>query len=469
MSFFGGAQMFQIMINLVRGKFVALLLGPEGMGISSLLTASSNTIQQLASFGIPTAIVKELSGADQEDNSARDAIIASARHATRITALTGAIICMAFSVFISRWTFGDDNFTWQYMLLSIAVLFGILGSGEMSILQGLRQVKRLSWSSVVGASTGLAIGVPLYYIWGNGGIVPAMIAVSLAAYIFYRISISRTAGIANRRIDHQVRLSIMRKLLALGSVLMAGSLIGTCVTYLSNAFIRYIGGIDDVGYFQAANSITNQYAGVIFAAMSVDYFPRLAAVASDNVKVTEIVNRQTEIIALIMAPLMILLMLTAPVVIRIQLTEEFINILPLVYWLGTGVFLRALAYPPGYIAFAKSNKRLFFLLEGIFGNALYLTANCTCYYIWGLTGLGAAMCATYMISLAVYYAVNRRLYSYTMRRSTFMAILPLFISVTAALASTYITSSPIYYTTLSAIFTATATYSAIRLLKALNK
>ena len=121
--------MFQIMINLVRGKFVALLLGPEGMGISSLLTASSNTIQQLASFGIPTAIVKELSGADQEDNSARDAIIASARHATRITALTGAIICMACSVFMSRWTFGDDNFTWQYMLLSIAVLFGILGSG----------------------------------------------------------------------------------------------------------------------------------------------------------------------------------------------------------------------------------------------------------------------------------------------------------------------------------------------------
>ena len=59
MSFFGGAQVFQILINLVRGKFVALLLGPEGMGISSLFAASSNTIQQLAILGLPTSIVKE--------------------------------------------------------------------------------------------------------------------------------------------------------------------------------------------------------------------------------------------------------------------------------------------------------------------------------------------------------------------------------------------------------------------------
>ncbi|MFK1880757.1 hypothetical protein ACIXEK_02480 [Bacteroides fragilis] len=32
-AIFGGVQVFNIVINLIRGKLVALFLGPEGMGI----------------------------------------------------------------------------------------------------------------------------------------------------------------------------------------------------------------------------------------------------------------------------------------------------------------------------------------------------------------------------------------------------------------------------------------------------
>ncbi len=469
MSFFGGAQVFQILINLVRGKFVAILLGPEGMGISSLLTSSTNTVRQLASLGLPTAIVKEVSAEDAEDDATKGAVIEAARTATLITAFAGALICILFSSLLSRWTFGDGAFSWQFAVLSLAVLFGILGSGEMSILQGLHQVKRLSWSSVVGASTGLAVGVPLYYFWGNDGIAPGMIAVSLATYIFYRLYSSKAAKSRKRDVDRAVKRLIMRRLVTLGLVLMAGSLIGTLATYLSNAFIRYIGGIDDVGYFQAANSITNQYAGVIFAAMSVDYFPRLVGVASDNAKVTDIVNRQTEIIALIIGPLMVLLMLTAPLLIRIFLTQQFDQAIPLVQWLGMGVFLRALAYPPGYIAFAKSDKRLFFILEGVVGNVIYLTANCLCYYLLGLIGLGAAMCVTYLLSLAIYYAVNNRRYAYRVRPSTVRTVAPVATAVFAAFITVMVSDGTAQYVVTAIIFIAITVISCRRLLRLTRK
>lgn len=454
--------MFQILINLVRGKFVAMLLGPEGMGISSLLTASSNTIQQLAQVGLPTAIVKEVSASNDNNagnHASLDEVISASRTAVRATACIGTLICIAFSALLSRWTFGDDAFTWQYVALSIAVMFAMLGSGEMSILQGLHQVKRLSWASVVGASTGLAVGVPLYYFFGNNGIVPGMIAVSTASFIFYRTSAAKATGRLNTAISRQIRRAIIRKLITLGFVLMAGSLIGTLVTYLTNAFIRYIGGIDDVGYFQAANSITNQYAGIVFAAMSVDYFPRLVSVASDNAKVTEIVNRQTEIVLLIMAPLMIALMFSAPLLIRILLTSEFESVIPLIHWLSLGVFLRALIFPPGYITFAKDNKRLFFMLEGIFGNVLELTANCVCYYLWGLIGLGAAMCIAYTISFAVYYAVNHRYYSYRIERGTARIILITLSAVGLAFISTMIQSVTAYCIVMSTMLIAVSAYS----------
>ncbi|MCM1504200.1 MAG: O-antigen translocase [Muribaculum sp.] len=471
MSFFGGAQVFQILINLVRGKFVAMLLGPEGMGISSLLTTSTNTVRQLASLGLPTAIVKEVSAEDDsvDESQTKEAVIDAARTATLITAFAGALICITFSSLLSRWTFGDDGFSWQFAMLSLAVMFGILGSGEMSILQGLHQVKRLSWSSVVGAATGLAVGVPMYYFWGNDGIAPGMIAVALATYIFYRIYSSKAGVEKRRKVDSLVKRAVMRRLISLGLVLMAGSLIGTLATYLSNAFIRYIGGIDDVGYFQAANSITNQYAGVIFAAMSVDYFPRLVGVASDNAKVTDIVNRQTEVISLIIAPLMVLLMLTAPLLIRIFLTGQFDEAVPLVQWLGMGVFLRALAYPPGYIAFAKSDKRLFFLLEGVAGNVIYLTSNCVCYYLWGLIGLGAAMCITYMLSLVIYYAVNNHRYAYRVRSTTVHTVLPLALLVLAAFIAVSVIGGLAKYIVTGLIFITSATISIRRLFRLVHQ
>lgn len=63
---FGGVQVFNILINLIRGKLIALLLGPEGMGISSLLSASANTIQQFSGFGLNLSSVKELSEAKKK-------------------------------------------------------------------------------------------------------------------------------------------------------------------------------------------------------------------------------------------------------------------------------------------------------------------------------------------------------------------------------------------------------------------
>ena len=43
-SIFGGVQIFQIAVNLIRGKFVAMFLGPTGMGISSLFNSSGQKI-----------------------------------------------------------------------------------------------------------------------------------------------------------------------------------------------------------------------------------------------------------------------------------------------------------------------------------------------------------------------------------------------------------------------------------------
>ena len=119
-SVLGGVQVFLVLVNLVRGKFVALLLGPEGMGISNLFNTSSATIQRFASLGLNLAIVREV--AERKDDAGALAVIrtVSSRVIT-LTALAGCLFCVLFAPWLSRISFGSGDYAWQFMLLGGAV------------------------------------------------------------------------------------------------------------------------------------------------------------------------------------------------------------------------------------------------------------------------------------------------------------------------------------------------------------
>lgn len=417
-SFFGGVQIFNVLINLIRGKFVAIILGPEGMGISALFNSASNTVQRFSGLGLNQSIIKDIAGV--EDRDKKEEIIRTSLGMTNLTALLGLLICVAFSVPLSRLTFGDPSYWWQFMILGIGVAFAIAGNGKLSILQGLHQVKLISRASIVGGLTGLGVGIPLYYIFHDKGIVPAIVAIFLALYIFYSISLSKSFEFQNPAESWKKYKPIALKLLSLGLVLMSGEIIVTLMGYLINLFVRIYGDIDDVGLYQAANSVTNQYAGMIFAALGMEYFPRLSAVAGDNDRMKEVVNRQSEVVSWLITPAMTILILSTPLVIRVLLSESFHSIIPLMRWMGIGLLLRAFSFPMAYITFAKGNKKVYFLLEGIVAPCVTLGLSCWFFYLYGIIGLGYAIVADNAFCLILYYIVNNRLYGYNFSRGSLL-------------------------------------------------
>lgn len=410
-SLLGGVQIFNILVNLVRGKFVAIILGPEGMGFSSLFTSASNTLQRFASLGVTQSIIRATATkSDNPEELAR--VVSSALTLNRMTALFGFILCVVFSRQLSQLTFGSAEMTYQFMLLGIAVGFGIAGSGLFSVLQGLRQVKKLSRSSIIGSLTGLCIGVPLYYLFGIKGIVPAIVAISLTLYIFYYISVRKSVKPISIAQSFREQTPLFKHLLTLGLVLMSGELIATLVTYLINLFVRINGSVDTVGLYQAANTVTNQYAATVFAACALDYFPRLTKVAHDNRQMADMVNRQSEVVAWLITPAMALLVISAPLLITILLSESFQTIIPLMRWMGLGIMLRAFSFPMAYISYAKGDKKVYFLLEGITANLMTLVLGCLGFYLFGLIGLGYALVIDNSLCILLYYIVNHRLYQY---------------------------------------------------------
>lgn len=62
-SLFGGVQAVQIIIQVIRPKFIAVLLGTSGIGIIGLLTSTIGLISSMTNFGLGISAVKTIAAA----------------------------------------------------------------------------------------------------------------------------------------------------------------------------------------------------------------------------------------------------------------------------------------------------------------------------------------------------------------------------------------------------------------------
>ena len=92
-SLFGGVQMLNILIGLVRNKLVAVLLGPAGMGLVALFSSTIKLVVDSTNFGLHISAVRNIFMAfDNGDEKWLRHEIEVFRHWILITALFGLVV-----------------------------------------------------------------------------------------------------------------------------------------------------------------------------------------------------------------------------------------------------------------------------------------------------------------------------------------------------------------------------------------
>lgn len=425
---FGGVQVIQVLANLVRGKFIALLLGPTGMGMSSLFISSTTMISDITGLGLKFSAIRDISLAAETNDITRISRTTKVfRRWILFGGLLGVVVTICFAPILSKVTFGNKEYTWAFVWLSCILLLNAFANGNIAILQGMRRLRDMAKSSVIGSVVGLLTSVPLYYFYGMKGIIPAIIIAAVTSF-FISSYYTRKIRLEPIIVSFKDTVSDGQEMVKLGVIMMISVFLGALVTYIVNTFIRYKGGISDVGLYQAGLSISNQFIGLVFVAMGSDYFPRLSAISADNIKVREMVNQQAEIVVLIAAPLLIALLVTAPLILRLLLSPKFYPITEFIRWLALGMMFKAASYSVGYIAFAKGDKKVFFIVEGVMGNSMTLLFNVIAYNFWGLKGLGISFLTSFVIYFIIILVITNKLYSFAFNR-TFFRIFIFFLTL----------------------------------------
>ncbi len=447
---FGGAQVVGVLINLIRGKLVALILHSAGMGIMTLLTNAANTIQQFALLGMNVSAVRNISQVKEEGaEQVLTFTIRIVRSLFLLAALFGLVLMIIASPLISQTSFGSLDYLPILLLLSLSIFLSILGSGEMTIMQGLRQYKQLAFCSIVPPLCGLFVSVPIYYFWGIEGIVPAMIVSGAVYYLTLRHFSFRKKKTTATQVPLSLRTiwKYGHDIIQMGFVMTFGTIVGTLTTYCLIAFISNRGSVSDVGFYQAANMITVQLVSMIFTAMATDFYPRLSACyQKEGSDANLLVNQQTEVVLLGITPMALLLILTAPLLINVLLTSEFQPIRQLVYYIALANIFKALCFPMDYIAYAKGDKQYIFWIETIWGNAKTFTVMAGCYLMFGLEGLGYGALASAVIDVVVSVILTRIRYGFKHSGSVVQLLAVMLVMASLCFVATTIETTWLSYT-----------------------
>ena len=412
-SLFGGVQAFNIVVSILRSKVIAVLLGPAGMGIAGLLTSTTGLITEMTNFGLGTSAVKDVAAAEASGNKHRISVVVKVlRRLVWITGLIGSLLTLVLSPWLSEITFGNRNYTLAFVWISVTLLFQQLSSGQLVLLQGMRKLKYLATANLAGSILGLVISLPLYYFFGVNGIVPAIILTSLSAMVISWYYSSKI------KLSH-VKVSPLRTyaegkgMLRMGFMISLTGLISQGVAYLVRIFISHTGGVDQVGLYNAGFSIINTYVGLVFTAMSKDYYPRLSGVAHDNMKSKLAINHQAEVAILILAPIITVFLVFINWIVILLYSSKFIEVNGMIHMAALGMLFKAVSWSIAYILLAKGASKLFFWNE-LTANLYLLIFNILGYKFFGLQGLGISFFAGYLVYFIQVFIIARKKYSFNL-------------------------------------------------------
>lgn len=418
-ALFGGVQVVSILCSIIRTKVIAILLGSVGIGIIGLYNNAIETIAALTGLGLRSSSVRDISEAEKQGNgSDLSRIITVVRRWSWFVGLLGALVLILLAPLLSQWTFGNNDHIWGFVLLSCTLLFNALMSGEQAILQGTKQLKRLARSSVYGSIAALVVSLPLYYFMGIKGIVPSLIlyaAATLIVTLVYRDKAIKEASLTIKETAQQGR-----QMVTLGVFMTVSAFITTLFSYIFSAYLNACSGEATVGYYQAGYTLMNKYVGLIFTAMAMEYYPRLAGVAKDNKQMSHYVGRQVEMMQLMLAPIIAIFIMLHPLMINILYTADFQHIGGYLLLAIQGISFKAIAWSIGFVLLAKGNGKLYFITE-LTSDIITLILNVVGYHYWGLAGVGASYTIGFIIYLVIIYAVCRHYYHIEPGRKAWLA------------------------------------------------
>lgn len=436
MSIFGSVEALGMLCSVVRTKLVALWLGSAGIGLLGLFNTVIELLGSASQLGVRTSAVRHIAATT---DSRRQQVIRLVMSYGRYLALAGVLLTIILSPLLSYITFGNDSQTYSFMMLAAAVGCNTLIATRSAVLQGSGQLKVLAQASIIATITSLVFAIPCIYFLRMNGIIPLLLTynvVTLAVYIVFGKTPNKGELV---KLPYDESRAMVKSMLKLGIYLSLSGASGWLASYVIMSFLHSTGGESIMGLYQSGYTISTKYIGVVFTALSLEYFPRLTAAFEGGLKRGSTMLRHETLLSIAVITAVSALMIPgAPLLLKLLYNDSFLEIVPMIVLATPGIILKAVSWTMGYVILAKGRGKLYLISE-ITSCIVCIATTCISYSMFDIPGLGIAFSLWYLIyTMVLWYIIQHYIKIRPGRKVAIVSISATILTAIVAVAHTFI-------------------------------
>jgi len=383
---------------IVKTKVLAILLGPIGVGIFSLIQNTSNLLLSILPIG-SVGFTKYVSEYYSENKFEKINYLFKKilSHNFPFIVLIVAIIVF-FPGFLSRLFYSSEEY-WKYiMILSVLLPLGMFSNIMDGYMKAIRLIGKFVKVSILNSIISILIFIPLILFYHLYGALIAS-AFSFATNILLSIYILKKCNaLPNLKNVEKVDKEVFKKIYSMGFAMLIMIFFQQATVLLIRTIIISKFGLDNLGVYQSIFSISTNYFGLFFVTVISYAIPKLSTYKNTEF-VTDEINRILKFFLLLYTPLLIVCFVFRVSIISLLFSSSFLPAAELLIFQLLGELFKAITWVIGlwFIPLALKIKQ-WFLFE-VFFNITYLviTYILISYYEYGMISVTFSYFLSYLI------------------------------------------------------------------------
>lgn len=372
-SLLSAAQLSRVIFGVLILKFASVYLSTDAVGTYGLIQNYTTILITIFSVGLPLSGVQILT-----------------RHGLYrlkqllpvynvLAGLAGIISFTLLSIFGKHVLIEMD---WKMvLLLSFGIYFGVRANIYLASFQFQSKIKEIFMANLVASTMAFLVSVLTFYIQ-KGSIFYVQVFVYFIILFFYYNRINKIKK------EHLV-FQTVKDIFDVGFLLSMVGFIPILTMFLFRLYLTSHGGLNVLGLVVAAFTVINGYANMIFTSIAGDFFPRYSRATSKEER-RDIERGQTQLLLIILLPIVVALYLYAPLLVQLLYSKEYGEIISIIRVGSIALFFRGVSTVRAYIFLSYQRNTLYFIIE-IIVNILLLVMLILGYEYKGLVGIGLAL------------------------------------------------------------------------------
>ncbi len=392
------SSVINIFFSIIKNKFLAIWLGPAGLGRFAILNDFINFTTSMASLGVSNSGVQAISKASTENNSRVKIVYNSLIRVFSIVSIIIVISTIVFSKQISNLLVHNDSLIWFIRIAAIAIIIKIRSLVQNALITGMQRVSLLAKANIYNGLFVTIVSIILVLFLHEQSIPYLVITIALVSWTISFIQ-SRKVLASLPIIKERISNTELKPILVLGIATLWASLLENTVNIIAKSSITKQFSESYLGYYQVAVGFTFQYIGFITASITSDYYPRLVATVSKGAdEVAKFVNQQISISISLIMPLLLTMLTFSKLFITFLFSKKFLPSDSLISYTVAGTLLLVVCWPIAYVFLSHRATKIYLITE-LVGNTSHLLLILLAIKLNNFPYLGLAYVLHYIIYL----------------------------------------------------------------------